>query len=160
MQACFVAFLQSLSIILRCKHHFFERRYTHLIFSERNEIVIDYIVINGFLLVIESHPWTEHEEHLAGTCITECIGVARKLCTQHLRIAFHTGNDLRLVRQHRMVEVLCNGTDGIYQRTVVNSISWFYIILAYNLYRFTNRILISKQSVSQSFCDDTFIWGV
>ena len=159
-QACLVAFLQSLSIILRRKHHIFERRYTHFIRCEREEIIISDIVINGFLLAVECHLRTEHEEHLAGTCITEGIGVARKLCTQHLRIAFHISDDLCLVRQYCMVEIFCNGTDSIYQRAVVNGIARLHIILSYNLYRLTHRILLSKQSTCQSFCDDTFIWGI
>ena len=76
--------------------------------------------------------------------------IVLELVAHHLRITLHVNDNLGLVRQYRMIKVLCDGTHGINQRTVVRIvIADTHMAFAGNLHRLANGVLIAKQTLSQ-----------
>ena len=102
--------------------------------------------------------WLKHHKSLAGTIGAIGKGIVSELIAHHLRIAFHTNYHLCLVGQHGAVEILDYGTNSINQGTVVRIyIVHMHMAVANYLKRFSNRILFTKHSFSQSLCDDALI---
>ena len=81
-----------------------------------------------------------------------------KRIAHHLRKTLHAGNELRLIGQHRTVEILHDAADGIDQRRVVRILVVHEDrALANNLQRLADGIFLAKESLSQSFCDDALV---
>ncbi len=162
MEACLVTFLHACTIVLRSKHNVGQWCCKELlIFHVCPHIVLDQMVFYHFFLGIKCRAWTQQEKCFAGTCTAICERTGSKRIAHHLRKTLHVGNDLRLIGQHCTVEILHDAADSIDQRRVVR----IFVVhedraLANNLQRLADGILLTKETPSQSFCDNALVWRI
>ena len=127
----------------------------------RPHIVLGQIVFYHFFLGIKCRARMQHEKCFAGSRTTICERMGSERIAHHLRETLHVGNELCLIGQYRTVEILNDATDGIDQRRVVR----IFVIhedraFANNLQRLADGILLAKEPLGQSLCDDTLVWRI